>query len=159
MSMSKEERKKKLESIDIEKLKAEISEEEVFNIVFNDEKLTELCFDFIGDFLDDIDDEDDIDIDAIYANICNNYIEIARLHDIYLPYSFKFPDYSDSRTICIDGKCYELEELIANDDDELKQKCKEFLYEIDAICADLPDELETTLKRVEEHINENLIFD
>ena len=149
---------KKAQIIDIEKLKEEIPEEEVFNMVFNDEKLTEICFDFISDFFGG-EFEDEVDTDAIYANICNNYIEIARLHDIYLPYYFKFSDYSDCRTICIDGKCYELEELIADDDDELKQECKELLYEIDALCADLPDELETILKRVEENINKNMIFD
>lgn len=270
---------KKAEIIDIEKLKEEITEEEVYNIVFNDEKLTEICFDFIADLfggIEENDDEDDYDdnfycihscyelslasyktynvkrtssikfpdysnsrtltIDGIVYNLDNlpdyfdeetieyikqklldideycaelsenletilktieeldikiiqnsdknddfyicepdyndpeflngqfgvitgNYIEITDIYDIYPEVSFNFPDYSDCRTICVDGQCYELEEVIADGDESLKQDSKELLYEVDALCADLPFNLETILKKVEKRFSERIALE
>ena len=140
-------------------LKEKLDIEDAINIVFNDEKLTETFIDFLGDYFDEDknDFEDKIDyndpdfLDGQYGVITGNYIELTYLHAIHPELSFSFPDYFDCRTICVDGKIYDLEELIADNDEELKQNSKELLCEIDALCADIPYSLETILKNVEKH--------
>lgn len=273
MALSKEQIEKILEIIDVEKLKEVLSEEEAYNIVFNDKKLTETFFDFFGgieeDDEDDYDDnfycihscyelslasyktynvkrtssikfpdysdsrtlsidgiiykldnppdyfdEEDIEyinqklleideycaelpdnietilktievldikiienshknndvydcsidyndpefLDGQFCVITGNYIQLTDLYGIHPELSFNFPDYSDCRTICVDGKCYELEELIA-DDEEFKQNSKELLYEIDALCADIPYDLEPILKNVERRFAERIAIE
>ena len=154
----------KFTSKELKKIEENNNIEDAINMVFTDEKLTETFFDFLNDYFDkdkdNLEDTNDYNdpefLDGQYGVITGNYIELTDLHNIYPELSFSFPDHFDCRTICVDGKKYDLEELIADDDEELKQNSKELLYEIDALCADIPYNLEIILKNVEKHFTERI---
>ena len=149
---------------ELEKIEENNNIEDAINMVFTDEKLTETFFDFLNDYFDEGEDNlegtndynDPEFLEGQYGVIASNYIELTDLHNIYPEASFSFPDYFDCRTVCVDGKKYDLEEIITDDDEELKQNSKELLYEIDALCADIPYNLETILKNVEKHFAERI---
>ncbi len=149
---------------ELEKIEENNNIEDAINMVFTDEKLTETFFDFLNDYFDEdennLEDTNDYNdpefLDDQYGVITGNYIELTDLHNIYPELSFSFPDHLDCRTVCVDGKKYDLEELITDGDEELKQNSKELLYEIDALCADIPYNLEIILKNVEKHFTERI---
>ena len=129
--------------------------EDAMNIVFNDEELTDTCFSFVSDYLDD-EIEPFFTVDEMYENIKICYLAIAEFHISSTLSSFKFIDYTDCRTVSINGSVFDLEELIADDEDEIRAICKENLYEIDALCSDLNDDIDRILKKVEILINNEI---
>ncbi len=155
MALSKE----NLANNDKKKLTEEITEEAI-NTVFNNEKLTELFFDFLDDYFDGeenkIDYNDPDFLDDQYGIITGNYIELTDFHDIHPELSFSFPDYLNCRIVSVDGKQYDLEELIAEADEDIKQDSKELLYEIDPLCSDIPYGLEIILQNVEKRFAERI---
>lgn len=87
--------------------------------------------------------------DEIYEEITDSFFILIDLLGIESFSLFRFADYSYSREIIIDGKTYDLDGEFCHDDEE----ATEALCAIDCLMADLDEDDETVLKKVESMVN------
>lgn len=147
-----DEQLEKLNSIDTSKID-DFDFEKAMEEIFNNKKSTSLFFDILSNELSNSSsaDNSDNECEDLYSSLEFCYAQLLGYHEIEIENTFNFPDYEDCRTVCVDGKIYDFDSI---DEDDDRDFIKELLYEIDAYCADIPDDLETILKNIEKYFND-----
>lgn len=87
--------------------------------------------------------------DEIYEEIVDNYFLLIKELGIESFHFFRFADYDYCREIIVDGQKYDLDGEFCHDDTDAAGA----LCAIDCLMADLEEEDETVLKKVESMIN------
>jgi len=92
-------------------------------------------FFYNGQFLDS---DQDVDEEALYAEITDYYIRLLQLLGVEDYRSISFPDYADIRTVSVDGVEHDFDAVFVHDDIE----ASECLVAIDSLIAILNSDSE-----------------
>lgn len=91
-------------------------------------------------------------INETYDEIASYYLKLLRLRNVDRFETFHFSDYEDCRRVIVDGMEYDFDRLFYHDDLE----AADALCAMDCLMADLEDEPETILKKIEKTINKRI---
>ena len=90
-----------------------------------------------------------VDENDVYSLITDNYFKLIKKLKIGNFSTFSFNDYNDCRVVIIDGKKYDFDSLFSHND----SSASEYLYEIDALMADINKDETAVLKEIEKRLN------
>lgn len=90
-----------------------------------------------------------VDENEVYSQITDNYFKLIKKLKIGNFSTFSFNDYNDCRVVIIDGKKYDFDSLFSHND----SSASEYLYEIDALMADINKDETAVLKEIEKRLN------
>lgn len=90
-----------------------------------------------------------VDENEVYSLITDNYFKLIKKLKIGNFSTFSFNDYNDCRVVIIDGKKYDFDSLFSHND----SSASEYLYEIDALMADINKDETAVLKEIEKRLN------
>ena len=90
-----------------------------------------------------------VDENEVYSLITDNYFKLIKKLKIGNFSTFSFNDYNDCRVVIIDGKKYDFDSLFSHND----SSASEYLYEIDALMADINNDETAVLKEIEKRLN------
>ena len=90
-----------------------------------------------------------VDENEVYSLIADNYFNLIKKLKIGNFSTFSFNDYNDCRVVIIDSKKYDFDSLFSHND----SSASEYLYEIDALMADINKDETAVLKEIEKRLN------
>ena len=90
-----------------------------------------------------------VDENEVYSLITDNYFKLIKKLKIGNFSTFSFNDYNECRVVIIDGKKYDFDSLFSHND----SSASEYLYEIDALMADINNDETAVLKEIEKRLN------